>query len=204
MAEVTIGADGRARCAWAGMADNPDYEHYHDHEWGRPAHGEREFFERLTLEAFQSGLSWLTILRKREAFRAAFADFDPAVVADFGDDDVARLLADAGIVRNGAKIRATIANARALRALPEAETLEGLVRRHAPAVPRLPGSPVPATTPESVALAKELKKRGFSFVGPTTAYAMMQAIGLVNDHHPLCWAVGAMVPSSAADGAGHD
>ncbi|WP_427018782.1 DNA-3-methyladenine glycosylase I [Pseudarthrobacter sp. P1] len=198
MSELIVGADGRARCAWAGMESNPDYEHYHDHEWGRPAHGEREFFERLSLEAFQSGLSWITILRKREAFRAAFANFDAAAVADFGDDDVARLLADAAIVRNGAKIRATIANARALLALPAGETLEGLVRRHAPAVPRDPGEPAPASTAESAALAKELKKRGFSFVGPTTAYAMMAAIGLVNDHTPGCWAAG------TAPEPGHD
>src|SRR3954470_8908068 len=158
---------------------DPEYERYHDDEWGRPVTDEHGLFERLSLEAFQSGLSWRTILRKRDAFRAAFAGFDPDVVARFGDDDVARLLADAGIVRNRMKVEATIANARATVALREAGTpLAELIWSFAPD-PRPPAprswDDVPAVTPESTALAKELKKRGFRFVGPTTAYAAMQA-----------------------------
>lgn len=170
---------------------DPLYERYHDEEWGRPVHGEHALFERLALEGFQSGLAWITILRKRPAFRAAFADFDAEVVAEFGDDDVARLMADAGIVRNRAKIEATIANARALRALHEqSRTLDEVLWSHAPD-PRDRPRPttwvdVPATTPESKALARELKSLGFRFVGPTTAYAAMQACGLVDDHLATC------------------
>jgi DNA-3-methyladenine glycosylase I len=181
------GSDGRPRCGWA--VSSADYERYHDEEWGRPVHGEAALFERLSLEAFQSGLSWITILRKRDAFRRAFADFDPAVVAGFGAGDVDRLLADAGIVRNRQKIDATILNARALLALPDGTTLGSVLESHRP----LPGpapavlADVPAITPESRALARELKDSGFRFVGPTTAYAMMQATGYVNDHLRECW-----------------
>lgn len=182
-----MASDGRARCAWAGIETDEQYQRYHDDEWGRAVTGEPELFERLSLEAFQSGLSWITILRKREAFRAAFSRFDPAAVAAFGDADVARLLADPSIVRNRLKINATINNARALLALPDGVTLGSIIAGHAPRVPRPAGAPVPAQTPESAQLAKELKKHGFSFVGPTTAYAMMQAIGVVNDHQPGCW-----------------
>jgi DNA-3-methyladenine glycosylase I len=171
-------------------ADDPLYRAYHDEEWGRPVRDERGLFERVSLEAFQSGLAWITILRKREAFRAAFAGFDPDAVARFGDDDVARLLADAGIVRNRMKVEATIANARATVALRESDTpLHELIWSFAPD-PRPPAprswADVPAVTPESTALAKALKKQGFRFVGPTTAYAAMQACGLVNDHLEGC------------------
>jgi DNA-3-methyladenine glycosylase I len=170
---------------------DPLYERYHDREWGRPVRDERGLFERMSLEAFQSGLSWLTILRKREAFRAAFAGFDPDAVAAFGEQDVERLLADAGIVRNRAKIEATIANAKATVALREdGPTLPELVWEHYRPPPR--GAPprtfadVPSQTPETVALAKELKRRGFRFVGPTTLYALMQACGVVDDHLAGC------------------
>lgn len=182
-----ISNDGKVRCAWPGMAGDEQYRNYHDFEWGRAVTGQSELFERLTLEAFQSGLSWLTILRKRENFRQAFKNFDPAAVAEFGPDDVARLMADAGIVRNKMKIEATIGNARALLALPRGVTLQSLLAEHAPAVPRPVSEPIPAQTPESVRLAKALKKLGFSFVGPTTAYAMMQAVGIVADHEAHCW-----------------
>ena len=170
---------------------NPLYEQYHDTEWGRPVHDEHALFERFALEAFQSGLAWITVLRKRPAFREAFAHFDPEVVAEFGDEDVARLLADAGIVRNRAKIEATIANARALRALHAAGgTLDAVLWSHAPDrtgwVRPASFAGVPATTPESAALAKELKSLGFRFVGPTTAYAAMQACGVVDDHLAGC------------------
>jgi DNA-3-methyladenine glycosylase I len=169
---------------------DPLYERYHDEEWGRPVHDERGLFERMSLEAFQSGLSWLTILRKREAFRAAFAGFEPDAVARFGDDDVERLLGDAGIVRNRAKIEATVANARATVALREDGGLSELVWerfRPAPrAAPPRTFAEVPSQTPETVALAKELKRRGFRFVGPTTLYALMQACGVVNDHLAGC------------------
>jgi DNA-3-methyladenine glycosylase I len=169
---------------------DPLYVAYHDDEWGRPVRDEHRLFERISLEAFQSGLSWITILRKRESFRAAFAHFDPGVVAAFGDADVERLMADAGIVRNRAKIEATIANARATLALHEAgQTLRALLWSFAPASPGPPPSSLqdlPATTPESKALARELKRRGFRFVGPTTAYALMQATGIVNDHVEGC------------------
>jgi len=169
---------------------DPLYERYHDEEWGRPVTDERGLFERMSLEAFQSGLSWLTILRKRENFRAAFANFEPEAVAGFGDDDVARLMADAGIVRNRAKIEATIANARATVALHEdGGTLRELIWEHRPAprdAPPQTFADVPSQTPETVALAKELKRRGFRFVGPTTLYALMQATGVVDDHLAGC------------------
>jgi len=169
---------------------DPLYVAYHDDEWGRPVRDEDRLLERLCLEAFQSGLAWITILRKRENFRAAFAQFDPEAVARFGGDDVERLMADAGIVRNRAKIEAAIANARATLALHEAgETLGALLWSFAPE--REPAPPrslhdMPATTAESTALARELKRRGFRFVGPTTAYALMQATGIVNDHVEGC------------------
>ena len=175
------------RCPWALSA--PDYLAYHDEEWGRPVTDDRGIYARLTLEAFQSGLSWLTILRKREAFRAAFADFDFERVAEFGDRDRERLLADAGIVRNRAKIDAAIANARAAVELAGAgESLARLAWSFRPAGAEGPRDldGVPATTPESTALAKDLKRRGFRFVGPTTAYALMQAVGIVNDHIEAC------------------
>lgn len=192
MTGLIRGADGRARCGWASSAGIVEYERYHDEEWGRPVEGERELFERISLEAFQSGLSWITILRKREAFRQAFDGFDPAKVAAYDVDDVQRLMADAGIVRNLAKINATISNARAMLELPSGESLGSLLASHTEGEPRIPQTleDVPATTPQSVALAEALKKRGFRFVGPTTAYAMMQATGLVNDHLAGCWVRG--------------
>jgi DNA-3-methyladenine glycosylase I len=184
--DVVIGDDGLARCAWGGST--PDYAVYHDTEWGRPVRDDDGLFERLTLEAFQSGLSWITILRKRPAFRAAFAGFDIATVAEFGEADVERLLADTGIVRNRAKIEAAIANARAATALPDG--IAALLWSFAPA-PRAarPASfaEVPAVTEESKALAKALKRHGFRFVGPTTAYALMQATGMVDDHLASCF-----------------
>jgi DNA-3-methyladenine glycosylase I len=182
---LTTGADGRPRCAWATSA--PDYVAYHDDEWGRPTHDDTALYEKLCLEAFQSGLSWLTILRKREGFRAAFAGFEPERVAAFGDADVARLMDDAAIVRNRAKILAAITNARAVLTLdvPLSELLWSFAPDGGGPVPQALGD-VPATTPESTAMAKELKRRGFAFVGPTTAYALMQACGLVNDHLAGC------------------
>jgi DNA-3-methyladenine glycosylase I len=176
-----------ARCFGDG---DPLMERYHDREWGFPVLDERGLYERMSLEAFQSGLSWRTILRKRDAFRTAFVQFDAEVVAGFGEDDVTRLLGDAGIVRNRAKIEATIANARATLALREAgEPLQALIRAHAPAPARKAPAgwaDVRASTSESKALARELKRRGFRFVGPTTLYALMQACGLVDDHHARC------------------
>jgi DNA-3-methyladenine glycosylase I len=183
--DLLVGADGLARCAWGGSI--PDYLAYHDTEWGRPLHGDNALYERLTLEAFQSGLSWLTILRKREAFRRAFAGFDIATVAAFDEGDVARLMADVAIVRNRAKVDAALQNARAAVDLPDG--LSALLWSYAP--PPRARRPrefveVPALTPESTALAKDLKKRGFRFVGPTTAYALMQATGMVDDHLEGC------------------
>jgi DNA-3-methyladenine glycosylase I len=183
---LLAGSDGRVRCSWAGSA--PEYLAYHDTEWGRELRGDQAMFERLSLEAFQSGLSWITILRKREAFRAAFRGFDLEKVAAFGDIDVHRLLGDAGIVRNRAKIEATIANARA--ALDLESSLSELVWSFAPTAPGVAprtSADVPATSPESTAMSKELKRRGFRFVGPTTAYALMQATGMVDDHLSDCW-----------------
>jgi DNA-3-methyladenine glycosylase I len=186
--------DGRTRCGWADFSgerwaldDSVLYRNYHDTEWGQPLRGSRELFERMTLEAFQSGLSWLIILRKRDNFRRAFRRFDVAKVARFGDADVERLMADAGIVRNRAKIDATIANARAVADLDV--DLSELLWSFAPEPqPRHADiSQVPAVTPESTAMAKELKRRGFKFVGPTTAYALMQATGMVDDHLASCW-----------------
>ena len=186
---LSDGSDGRPRCWWG--ASTPDYQSYHDEEWGRPVRDERGLYERMVLEGFQSGLSWLTILRKRESFRAAFANFDIETVAGFGERDVNRLLGDAGIVRHRGKIEAAIANAKAAAELhANGESLGELVWSFAPDGPA--GAPrsledIPAITPESTALSKELKKRGFRFVGPTTAYATMQACGVVNDHLAGCW-----------------
>ena len=195
--------DGLVRCAWC-MA-TPQYQHYHDHEWGAPVHDERRLFEKICLEGFQAGLSWLTILNKREHFRAAFAHFDAQQVAAFGEADVARLLADAGIVRHRGKIEAVINNA---------QRLPDLVREHGSFAAYLwqfapPGSTRPAQVtldvvrqmgvpPEAVALSKDLKKRGWKFVGPTTMYALMQAMGMVNDHLEGCHVRGAAAPSSRA------
>ncbi|WP_066583051.1 DNA-3-methyladenine glycosylase I [Cellulomonas timonensis] len=181
-------APADARCFGDG---NPLYEEYHDTEWGRPVHGERDLFERIALESFQSGLAWITVLRKRPAFRAAFADFDAAAVARYDESDVARLLADAGIIRNRAKVEATIANARAVLDLAEqGRSLDEVFWSHAPDraahVRPATWADVPAVTPESRALARELKSLGFRFIGPTTAYAAMQACGLVDDHLATC------------------
>jgi len=181
------GPDGKLRCPWGLSA--PEYVAYHDDEWGRPVHGDQAIFERLCLEAFQSGLSWLTILRKRENFRKAFAQFDIPAVAAFTDTDAARLLADAGIVRNRAKINAAITNARA--ALELNDGVSDLVWSYAETGPRPAPrtlADVPPQTDGSKALAKELRKRGFVFTGPVTVYATMQACGLVNDHLEGCFA----------------
>ncbi|MGH3897674.1 MAG: DNA-3-methyladenine glycosylase I [Pseudonocardiaceae bacterium] len=181
------GTDGRPRCPWAISA--PDYCDYHDIEWGVALHGEAALFERLSLEAFQSGLSWLTILRKRDAFRRAFAGFDPSAVAAFTDDDVARLLTDAGIIRNRAKIEATVRNARAATALGEG--LDVLLWSYAPDPVGRPAprtvADVPARTPESEEMARALRRRGFTFVGPITCHALMQATGMVDDHLAGCF-----------------
>ena len=181
----------RVRCGWATSA--PEYVEYHDDEWGRPLHGDDALFERMSLEAFQSGLSWITILRKRPAFREAFAGFRIAEVAEFTDEDVERLMADARIVRNRAKVTAAVRNARA--ALTVDEGLSALLWSFAPTVARPRPqtlADVPATSPESVAMAKALKRRGFSFVGPTTAYALMQATGMVDDHVATCFRAGVL------------
>jgi DNA-3-methyladenine glycosylase I len=185
---LAAGPDGRPRCFWA-VGGALEYVAYHDEEWGRPVLDDDRLFERLTLEAFQSGLSWLTILRKREAFRAAFAGFAIAAVAAFGEADKARLLADAGIVRNRLKIEAAIANARAaLPVIEEHGSLAAFFWRFRPQTHEAPRSRADfvAASPESAALAKELKKRGFRFVGATTAYSLMQAAGIVDDHVEGC------------------
>jgi DNA-3-methyladenine glycosylase I len=186
MSALARGEDGRRRCWWG--AASPEYVAYHDEEWGRPVRDDRGVYERLVLEGFQSGLSWLTILRKRENFRKAFANFEIEQVARFGDRDVTRLLNDAGIVRHRGKIEAAIANAKAAAALdrPLAELVWSFAPPRRRKAPRALGD-LPSITPESTALSKELKKRGFRFVGPTTAYATMQACGLVNDHIAGCW-----------------
>jgi DNA-3-methyladenine glycosylase I len=184
--DLVIGSDGLARCAWA--ASSPEYVGYHDTEWGRPLRTDTGLFEHLVLEAFQSGLSWLTILRKRDSFRAAFAGFDIDRVARFGAKDLDRLLGDPGIVRNRAKIEAAIANARAAADLPDG--LTALLWSFAPTGRRKrPKSmaDIVAISPESSAMAKDLKKRGFRFVGPTTSHALMQATGMVNDHLVGCY-----------------
>ncbi|HEY2331180.1 MAG TPA: DNA-3-methyladenine glycosylase I [Acidimicrobiales bacterium] len=201
---LAVGADGRLRCSWS--TGTPDYVAYHDDEWGRPVSDDVRILEKLCLEGFQSGLSWLTILRKREGFRRAFAGFEPATVAAFGEGDITRLLADAGIVRHRGKIEATIANARATVTLHEAGlSLAGVVWAHEPARRGRPVptglSQLPSTNPQSVALAKELRRRGFRFIGPTTAYAAMQSLGLVNDHLAGCHARDACERDRRAMGA---
>jgi DNA-3-methyladenine glycosylase I len=184
---LRTGGDGVTRCWWCG--DDPLYMAYHDEEWGRPTTDEREQFELLCLEGAQAGLSWITILRKREGYRRAFEGFDPEVVAGYGPPDVERLLGDAGIVRNRQKIESVIGNARALLAMHESgETLTDLMLSFAPAPRRLtPDDEIPATTPEAEALSKALKQRGFRFVGPTIVYAHMQSAGVVDDHLAGCF-----------------
>jgi DNA-3-methyladenine glycosylase I len=184
MPEIAVGEDGLARCWWG--SGSPDYIEYHDEEWGRAVTDDARLFEKLCLEGFQSGLSWLTILRKRPAFRLAFAGFDLLQVAAFDEADVARLLADSGIVRHQGKIRSTINNARrAVVLIDEEASLGSWFWQYADREDRVPVE-IPGTTETSVRLAKDLKKRGFSFVGPTTVYAFMQAMGLVNDHLGDC------------------
>ena len=187
MTSLLTGPDARARCAWVG--DDPEYRRYHDEEWGRPLHGDRALFEKMSLEGFQAGLSWITILRKRPRFREVFAGFEPDAVAAFGPEDVERLLADPGTIRNRAKIEATIGNARVVRTMAEGE-LDALMWSFAPGATRARPSSfaeVPAVTAESTALSKELRRRGFRFVGPTTMYALMQSAGMVDDHIAGCW-----------------
>ena len=192
----TLGEDGVARCPWAGgpgvMRD------YHDTEWGNPVSGEAAYLERLTLEAFQSGLSWSTILNKREAFREVFCGFDADAIAGFGPDDEDRLMQDARIVRNRAKISAAVVNARATVALRSDGGLEAFVLSHAPAVPPAPRTTeeLATTSAESTALSKGLKKRGFAFVGPTTMFALMEAIGVFDPHLVGCFRRGAGVEGS--------
>ena len=188
MSDLRIGPDGIPRCGWVG--DDPEYRRYHDDEWGRPLHGDRALFEKLSLEGFQAGLSWITILRKRPGFRAAFAGFDPAVVAEFDDGDVERLMADAGIVRNRAKILATIGNARLVTTMAPGE-LDAFMWSFAPPPRTAAERPasfgeVPAVTPASDALSKALRAAGFRFVGSTTMYALMQSAGMVDDHLVGC------------------
>lgn len=185
--EVVVGEDGLARCAW-GVAP-PEYRAYHDDEWGRPVAEDDRVYEKLCLEGFQAGLSWLTILRKREAFRRAFGGFDPVLVASFGDEEVDRLVGDPGIVRHRAKILAAITNAKATLALRNrGVSLAALVWRHRPAEDRVRtrSSDVPPSTPESSSLSATLRRNGFAFVGPTTVYAAMQSLGVVNDHLAAC------------------
>ncbi|MDN3496874.1 DNA-3-methyladenine glycosylase I [Planococcus sp. APC 4015] len=189
MSDLRIGPDGIARCAWVG--DDAEYRRYHDEEWGFPLHGDRALFEKMCLEGFQAGLSWITILRKRPHFREVFAGFDPAAIAGFGPDDVERLMADAGIIRNRAKILATISNAQLALEMEPGEFDAFMWSFAPPARPR-PASfaDVPATTPESDAMSKSLRKRGFRFVGSTTMYALMQSSGMVDDHVDGCWLAG--------------
>ena len=186
---LIVGVDGHTRCWWPG--DLPEYVAYHDDEWGRPVHDDRRLFEKLCLEGFQSGLSWLTILRKRENFRAAFADFDPAVVAGYDEPEIEALLQDAGIIRHRGKIEATINNAaRALELIDECGSLDTYLWSWEPnereGDDKDPSRELPARTATSTALSKDLKQRGWKFVGPTTVYAFMQAMGLVDDHVEGC------------------
>jgi DNA-3-methyladenine glycosylase I len=182
MVSTEVGTDGVVRCDWGN--GSAEYAAYHDKEWGRPVADDHRLFEKLSLEGFQSGLAWITILRKRDAFREVFEGFDIERVAEFDEEDVERLLGDASIVRHEGKIRSTINNAqRSLEVADEMGSLGSLIWSFEPA----PAPPaMVATTPESVALAKELKRRGFTFVGPTTAYAFMQSMGIVNDHAEAC------------------
>ena len=186
--DLLAGADGRSRCAWAGT--DPLYVNYHDAEWGRPVHDDQRLFEKLSLEGFQAGLSWLTILRKRTAFREVFAGFDPETMAEFTARDVEHLLQDARIVRHRGKIEAVLANARRVAELREEfGSLDTYVWGYAPDSPSAPPVTLadgPATSPESIALSRDLKRRGWRFVGPTTVYAFMQAMGLVDDHLAGC------------------
>ena len=187
MSGVVLGEDGRARCRWG--TSTPEYQRYHDEEWGRPVGDDNRVYEKLCLEGFQSGLSWLTILRKRDGFRRAFASFDPHEVARFDESDVDRLLQDAAIVRHRAKIVAAIGNARATEALVEqGVSLAGLVWEHEPTRPSPPRTTADllASTDESAALSAQLRRHGFRFVGPTTVYAAMQSLGVVNDHLRGC------------------
>ena len=190
MSSILVGDDGLARCAWAGS--DSEYQRYHDEEWGTPLHGDRPLFEKLSLEGFQAGLSWITILRRRPTFRAAFRDFDIDAVAGFGERDVERLMADPGIIRNRLKVDATISNARVTQALVSGHpgALDELIWSFAPA-PRdhavTSFAELPAVTAESTALSAALKKLGYRFVGPTTMYALMQSGGLVDDHIAGCW-----------------
>lgn len=183
---VRVGDDGVARCAWAD--GDAEYQRYHDEEWGRPLHGDRPLFEKMSLEGFQAGLSWITILRKRPRFREVFAGFEPEAVAAFGDADVERLMQDAGIIRNRSKIEATISNARLVVEM-EAGELDAFMWSFAPVSWPRPRSfaEVAATTPESETMSKALRKRGFRFVGPTTMYALMQSAGMVDDHVEGCF-----------------
>jgi DNA-3-methyladenine glycosylase I len=186
MSSLAIGPDERARCAWVG--DDAEYRRYHDEEWGTALHGDRALFEKMALEGFQAGLSWITILRKRPRFREVFGGFEPEIVAEFGEDDIERLMADAGIIRNRAKIEATIGNARIVRTMADGE-LDELMWSFAPVPGARPAtlSDVPPVTPESTAMSTELRRRGFRFVGPTTMYALMQSTGMVDDHVIGCW-----------------
>ncbi|MER7446541.1 DNA-3-methyladenine glycosylase I [Microbacterium sp. NPDC097977] len=187
MTSLITAPDGRARCAWVG--DDPEYVRYHDEEWGTPLHGDRPLFEKMSLEGFQAGLSWITILRKRPRFREVFAGFDVDTVAEFDDSDVERLMGDAGIIRNRAKVLATIGNAQIVRTMAEGE-LDRLMWSFAPypsGTRPAALSDVPPVTPESTAMSKELRRRGFRFVGPTTMYALMQSSGMVDDHVEGCW-----------------
>lgn len=188
--DVITHADGKARCGWLG--DDAVYVRYHDEEWGRPVHGDREFFELIALEGFQAGLSWITILRRREGFRELFHGFDVDKVAAMTPDDVERLLLDERIIRHRGKIEATIANAQLIQSMP-AGALDELMWSFAPPVRPAPLSKiseVPAVTPEAESMSKALRKAGFKFVGPTTMYALMQAAGLVDDHVAECWRAG--------------
>lgn len=193
-ADVRVGADGRPRCGWVG--EDAEYIRYHDEEWGVPLHGDRALFEKMSLEGFQSGLSWITILRKRPRFREVFEGFEPEAVAAFGEDDVERLMTDAGIIRNRAKIHATISNARLLLGMAPGD-LDALLWSFAPGPGRQrPDSfaEVPAVTAESQAMSTALRKRGFRFVGPTTMYALMQSTGMVDDHVSGCWRTAMLTP----------
>jgi DNA-3-methyladenine glycosylase I len=200
MSDVAAGPDGLLRCGWALSA--PEYLNYHDREWGRPVTSSRELYERLTLEAFQSGLSWITILRKRESFRFAFAGFDPAAVAGYDASDVDRLMADSRIVRNRSKIEAAVHNARVVDKMGEGFAALVLSFRPPPRPRYATLAEVPAATPESHALAGALKKAGVRFVGPTTAYALMQAVGLVDDHLASCHVPAVPAPEPLTHGRG--
>jgi DNA-3-methyladenine glycosylase I len=186
MTSVLLGDDGRVRCAWAGA--DAEYMRYHDEEWGVALHGDRALFEKTALEGFQAGLSWITILRKRPRFREVFAGFDPEVVSRFGEEDIERLMADAGIIRNRAKIIATIENARIVEQMDDG-ALDALLWSFAPPAGSRPRTlaDVPPVTPESTAMSKALRAQGFRFVGPTTMYALMQSTGMVDDHVEGCW-----------------